>query len=296
MPMCTQQQAQVCFGCCHCSLMYMAAQKLPSCRLVLYSSETQATLRPLAALNNLRHPKSSAQHTAGESPQPTFRIDMDDANGEVYLLSYQPRLGGPSHKHVAHTDSTCTEPDLPAVAPAADAVAAWPLFANFNSGEQLQLEDSAHLYERTSQQGTAVAPRSNPAPELALHLAVYSVAEQRLVGRREFKDSHRLASLQDNAYAPMQSSPLPQPHRPWKHQVQACSVCVCHPTCTFCLGPRRFNGATGSHHLLGVTYLVRHGMPGMGSQCDNRQQLMTIYTMHSSLSNNITAQRCFSND
>lgn len=152
---------------------------------------------------------------------------MDDSSGEVYLLKYRPRRGNPAapaSTAVAHTALhclTCSKGNLLATAAAADAAAAWPMFAEALSNRQLVFDDSAR-YAPAASPGKGAACTDSSMSEsrgLSLHMAVYSVADRRLVSKQEFVDSHRLISLQDNVYVPMQSSLPLQTPRHWKHKV-----------------------------------------------------------------------------
>ena len=219
-----------------------------SCSMVLYSSEAQATLQPLPMF---APPKPAPSHLARKLGQiqlsclgqgdesidirpPTYRVDMDDGSGEVFLLKYQPRTAEATvpfstciARDTAGMGIACQD-DVEAAGPHAAGTPVWALFAGASSSMQLDVEDSA-FFEKTE----AVADGCNgPGTQhtgdslesgLSLHLAVYSIAEKQLIDQQEFMDSRRLVSVLDNAYVPMQSSlPLHVPKQ-WKHQVRRCA-------------------------------------------------------------------------
>ena len=113
------------------------------CRTLLYSSEAQATLQPLPDLaSSCAHaPSSKPAKSIDAAPAPAramYRIDMDDAVGEVYLVSYQPLIAGkpgsypPSvtQLHMAHMS-----PAGPM--PLCDKAVPWPLFSSCSTSEKL---------------------------------------------------------------------------------------------------------------------------------------------------------------
>ena len=188
--------------------------------------------------------KKACQKDAGAVRQPVYRIDMDDMAGEVMLLRYQARDSGTSSTAAADADTTMSnghgcshamqpgrissKQKLQAIAEGMGAASCWAPFAEPVSFEQLiQAEDSAFMYKQTSHEGKATqdadSPDIDPEPAVSLHMSVYNVAEQRLVCKQEFVDSHRLVSLQNNPYVPLPADPSKDsgPPRRWKHQVYA---------------------------------------------------------------------------
>ena len=218
-----------------------------SCSMVLYSSEAQATLQPLPMFTAHKPAPSQLARKLGQiqlsclgqgdemidiSP-PTYRVDMDDGAGEVFLLKYKPRTAEatlPSRTCIARDTAVVGIPcqdDVEAAGPHAAGTPVWALFAGASSSMQLDVEDSAHLGKPEAPAGGCKGQHMGDSlePDLSLHLAVYSIAEKRLIDQQEFMDGHRLVSMLDNAYMPMQSSlPIHVPKQ-WKHQVCRCVQC-----------------------------------------------------------------------
>ena len=223
-----------------------------SCRVVLYSSEAQATLQPLTTFASLGS-KSSHRPSKAHKPDlgkadsidiispPTFRIDMNDSSGEVILLKYQLRAtttGTAISTPVNPADftSTCSQAELQAAALDADAPTVWPLFKG-PSNVRRDLEDSAHFNTSKAETragyckgGLDYAQRSCSYPELglALHMAMYSLADRSFVSKQQFMEDRRLISMQSNAYVPMHSSSPLQMSKAWKHQVSCHGVTPQH--------------------------------------------------------------------
>ena len=210
---------------------------------MLYSSEAQATLQPLttfiasAPLPSQPTPKAQVfglgKTDSSDIKPPAYRIDMDDSLGEVYLLKYNSRAalieqpcGAGIEPSMAVLGSTGSQDDsLPATADA-DATTVWPLFVD-QTNIKADPGDSARF--RTSKADTNIAgcygcqsqcPGSSPESHLSLHIAMYNVAERRLIGRQDFVESRKLVSMQNNSYVPMQSNLPPQIAKRWKHQVR----------------------------------------------------------------------------
>ena len=219
-----------------------------SCSMVLYSSDAQATLQPLPMFAPPKPAPSQLACKLGQiqlsclgqgdesidTSPPTYRVDMDDGSGEVFLLKYQPRTAEatvPSSTCMARDTAgmgIACQDDIEAAGPHAAVTPVWALFAGASSSMQLDVEDSA-FFEKTGAVGDGCnGPGTQHAGHglesgLSLHLAVYSIAERRLIDQQEFMDSRRLVSVLDNAYVPMQSSlPLHVPKQ-WKHQVRRCA-------------------------------------------------------------------------
>ena len=221
-----------------------------SCSMVLYSSEAQATLQPLPIFAPHKPAPSQLARKLGQiqlsclgqgderidiSP-PTYKVDMDDGAGEVFLLNYKPRPAeatAPSSICIARNTAVLGVPcqdDVQAAGPHAAVTPVWALFAGARSSMQLDVEDSAHLGEAEALAGGCKGPGTQHMgdslePGLSLHLAVYSIAEKRLINQQEFMDSHRLVSMLDNAYVPMQSSLPIHVRKQWRHQVCRCAQC-----------------------------------------------------------------------
>ena len=210
---------------------------------MLYSSEAQATLQPVTTfvastpVPPQATPKAQVfgvgKTGSTDIRPPTYRIDMDDSSGEVYLLKYKSRAavieqpsGAGFEPSMAVPGSTCGQDDLlPAIADA-NATTVWPLFVG-QTNMKADLDDSARF--RTSKADTYTAgcygcqtPCSGNTPEshLSLQIAMYNVAERRLIDRQDFVESRKLVSMQNNSYVPMQSKLPPQIAKRWKHQVR----------------------------------------------------------------------------
>ncbi|KAL0031273.1 hypothetical protein WJX77_012514 [Trebouxia sp. C0004] len=218
----------------------------PHTGAVLYSSEAQATLQPLtsfvasAPVPPQATPKAQVfglgKTDRTDIRPPTYRIDMDDSSGEVYLLKYKSRAalieqpcGAGIEPSMAVLGSFGSQNySLPATAASADANATtvWPLFVD-RTDVKIDLGDSARF--RTSKADTNIAgcygcqtkrPGSTPESHLSLHIAMYNVAERRLIDRQDFAESRKLVSMQNNTYMPMQSNLPPQIAKRWKHQAE----------------------------------------------------------------------------
>ena len=186
--------------------------------------------------------------------QAAYRIDMDDTAGEVMMLRYQAKgnhaysasaaavstiSAGHDHGHSFQHSHNSSQQMLQAAPGAASAAELWAPFADTVSHEQLlQAEDSAFINGSTSYQSKAALQHADSAPHRAqphtsLHMSVYRVSEQRLVGRQEFVDSHRLVSLQNNPYVPLPADAAIESGsaKRWKHQVYClhCThfLCLC---------------------------------------------------------------------
>ena len=165
---------------------------------------------------------------------PTYRVDMNDTAGEVILLKYQPRAANqPTSSTVsnplvntADLTSTCCEEELEAAVVDADASVVWPVFEG-QTRRKRDVEDSAH-YSRSNDgthaaycKGGATGQGLSSYSEsgLALHMALYSVADRSFASKRGVVENRRLISMQGNAYVPMQSRVALQIPKAWKHQV-----------------------------------------------------------------------------
>ena len=221
---------------------------MDACRLLLYSSETQATLQPLhthvhpstqspspstsvPVLSQLSSPSAcqhasdsdylSAPSAAGSdsrqaTEQATYRIDMDESAGEVFLLKFQsPTTPSPVRsKHSAGTPCACHDSDLQGTSHAA-----WPLFGSTGSSQHETLVgDASSATSQHKPASVAALAGDSAAKHRQLHLAVYSLAQHSMVSRQEFLGQHRLTCLQGNPYM-AQPCALPATTKPWKHQV-----------------------------------------------------------------------------
>ncbi|KAA6424459.1 MAG: hypothetical protein FRX49_05671 [Trebouxia sp. A1-2] len=212
----------------------------PHTGVVLYSSEAQATLQPLTTFasvppqaipNAQMFGRGKAEST--DIGPPTYRIDMDDSSGEVYLLQYKSRAalieqpcGAGIEPSMAVLGSIGSQDDSPPATADANAITVWPLFVD-QTKMKADLGDSARF--RTSKTDTNIAgcygcqtqcPGSTPDSHLSLHVAMYNVAERRLIDRQDFVESRKLVSMQNNSYVPMQSNLPPRIAKRWKHQAE----------------------------------------------------------------------------
>lgn len=158
---------------------------------------------------------------------------MDDSSGEVYLLQYKSRAalieqpcGAGIEPSMAVLGSIGSQDDSPPATADANAITVWPLFVD-QTKMKADLGDSARF--RTSKTDTNIAgcygcqtqcPGSTPDSHLSLHVAMYNVAERRLIDRQDFVESRKLVSMQNNSYVPMQSNLPPRIAKRWKHQVR----------------------------------------------------------------------------
>ncbi len=207
---------------------------------MLYSSEAQATLQPLTtfvASATVPPPATPKAQVFGlgktdstDIRPPTYRIDMDDSSGEVYLLKYKPRealieqpCGAGIEPSMAILGSTGSQDDSIADA---NATTVWPLFVE-QTDMKADLGDSARF--RSSKADTNSAGcygcqtqfrGSTLDSHLSLHIAMYNVAERQLIDRQDFVESRKLVSMQNNSYVPMQSNLPPQIAKRCKHQVR----------------------------------------------------------------------------
>ena len=165
--------------------------------------------------------------------QPTYRIDMDDSSGEVYLLKYTSRAalteqpgGAGIEPSMAVLGSAGSQDDSPPATADANATTVWPLFVD-QTDVKADLGDSARF--RSSKADTNIAgcygcqtqcPGSTSESPLSLHVAMYNVAERQLIDKQDFVESRKLVSMQNNSYMPMQSNLPPQIAKRWKHQVR----------------------------------------------------------------------------
>lgn len=164
---------------------------------------------------------------------PTYRIDMDDSSGEVYLLKFKPRTapteqpgGAGIEPSMAVSGSTGSQDDSPPAVADANATTVWPLFVEQTS-MKADLGDSARFRSSKADTNTAgcygcqtQCPGNTPESQLSLHIAMYNVTERQLLDRQDFVESCKLVSMQNNAYVPMQSNLSPQIAKRWKHQVR----------------------------------------------------------------------------
>ena len=210
---------------------------------MLYSSEAQATLQPLttfvasAPVPPQATPKAQVfglgKTDSTDIRPPTYRIDMDDSSGEVYLLKYTSRAalieqpsGAGIEPSMAVLGSTGSQDDSPPATADANATTVWPLFVD-QTDVKADLGDSARF--RSSKADTNIAgcygcqtqcPGSTSESPLSLHVAMYNVAERQLIDKQDFVESRKLVSMQNNSYVPMQSNLPPQIAKRWKHQVR----------------------------------------------------------------------------
>ena len=213
------------------------------CRVVLYSSEAQATLQPLttfvasAPVPPPATPKAQVfgpgKTDSTDIRPPTYRIDMDDSSGEVYLLKFKPRTapteqpgGAGIEPSMAVSGSTGSQDDSPPAVADANATTVWPLFVEQTS-MKADLGDSARFRSSKADTNTAgcygcqtQCPGNTSESQLSLHIAMYNVTERQLLDRQDFVESCKLVSMQNNAYVPMQSNLSPQIAKRWKHQVR----------------------------------------------------------------------------
>ena len=160
----------------------------------------------------------------------TYRVDMDESAGEVFLLTFQsPRsasalnaVNGNSGRSPAVTPCACHDTGLQAssATDSSGAAAAWPLFVKSGSSAQSALLNSGTFWnEAASLESDSRSTNPKKKQKQSLHLAVYSLAEQRMIGRPEFLAKHRLTSLQGNTYMALQT--CPEREKPWKHQASS---------------------------------------------------------------------------
>ena len=175
---------------------------------------------------------SSCPSSGNSQATSTYRIDMDESAGEVFLLTFQSAksssplnpVNGRSGRSPAATPCACHDTGLQASATGSNDAAAWPLFAKSGSSAQSVMLNSGTFWDGAAS-FESDGGKSFPAKQRRnLHLAVYSLAEQRMIGRPEFLAKHRLTSLQGNTYMPRQTCP-PAREQPWNHQA---SIILAH--------------------------------------------------------------------
>ena len=181
------------------------------------------------------HPLGLGKTNSLDINAPTYRVDMNDTAGEVIFLKYPPRATSQTVTSTvsnalvnpADLTSSCSKEESQTAAVDASAPVIWPVFEG-QPRRKLDVEDSAHYSSGNAGTGVAYCRGGGSAqglsscsePGLALHMAMYSVADRSFASKRKFMEDRRLISMQGNVYVPMQSRVALQIPKAWKHQVR----------------------------------------------------------------------------